>query len=261
MNLLFIELYCNFALVKNHKLPNFKLINMKKIFTLIATALVAVSVNAQSDKAIYQMDNKAETYILDANGEATKYTMDDNPECFAVNYINGDGEKMQIKLAANDGIFFEYSNSQGTKNNVFKTGANFAVFDSKNFVINVPLQTDDILAIEFSAKGNKESTMSIYGETPCVELYETPATDLVSTAKDDYKVIRFVATKGGTAKIKETTGGCRLYAIAVNAEIPTGIREVASAAKADKVRKAIVNGRLVIETANGTFSATGARIK
>ena len=234
---------------------------MKKIFTLIATALVAVSVNAQSDKAIYQMDNKAETYILDANGEATKYTMDEDPECFSVNYTVGNGEKMQIKLAANDGIFFEYGNSS-PKNNVFKTGANFAVFDSKNFVINVPVQTDDILAIEFSAKGSKaNSTMSIYGETPCVELYETSADDLVSTAKDDYKVVRFVATKGGTAKIKETTGGCRLYAIAINAEIPTGIREVASAAKADKVRKAIVNGRLVIETANGTFSAIGARIK
>ena len=50
-------------------------------------------------------------------------------------------------------------------------------------------------------------------------------------------------------------------AIEKNAEIPTGIREVTSAAKADKVRKVIVNGRLVIETANGTFSATGARIK
>lgn len=233
---------------------------MKKIFTLFATALMAVSVNAQTEKAIYQMDNKAETYIVDSNGEATTYKMDDNPDCYSVNYTVGNGEKMQIKLAANEGIFFEYGNSS-PKNNAFKTGANFAQFDSKNYVINVPLQTDDILAIEFSTKGSTESTMTIYGSEPCIELYETTAEDLVSKAKDDYKVVRFVATKGGTAKIKETTGGCRLYAIAINAEIPTGIREVTSAAKADKVRKVIVNGRLVIETANGTFSATGARIK
>ena len=102
--------------------------------------------------------------------------------------------------------------------------------------------------------------MGIYGETPCIELDEsTSEDDLKSTAKDDYKVIKFVATKGGTAKVKETTGGFRLYAIAINSDIDgttTGISEVA-AAKSAKVRKAVVNGRLVIETANGTFSATG----
>ena len=150
------------------------------------------------------------------------------------------------------------------RNNVLKTGANYAVFDSKNFVINVPLQTEDVLTIKFSAKGSTASTMGIYGETPCIELDEsTSEDDLKSTAKDDYKVIKFVATKGGTAKVKETTGGFRLYAIAINSDIDgttTGISEVA-AAKSATVRKAVVNGRLVIETANGTFSATGARVK
>ena len=138
------------------------------------------------------------------------------------------------------------------------------MFDSKNFVINVPLQTEDVLTIKFSAKGSKASTMEVYGETPCIELDEsTSLDDLKSTAKDDYKVIKFVATKGGTAKVKETTGGFRLYAIAINSDIDgttTGISEVATA-KSAKVRKAVVNGRLVIETANGTFSATGARVK
>ena len=41
----------------------------------------------------------------------------------------------------------------------------------------------------------------------------------------------------------------------------TGINEVATAVKADKVVKAIENGQLVIKTANGTFSAVGAKIK
>ena len=236
---------------------------MKKIFTLFATALMAVSVNAQTEKAIYQMDNKAETYIVDSNGEATTYKMDDNPDCYSVNYTVGNGEKMQIKLAANEEIFFEYGNKE-KKNNVLKTAPDYAVFDSKNFVINVPLQTEDVLTIKFSAKGSTASTMGIYGETPCIELDEsTSEDDLKSTAKDDYKVIKFVATKGGTAKVKETTGGFRLYAIAINSDIDgstTGISEVA-AAKSAKARKAVVNGRLVIETANGTFSATGARVK
>lgn len=246
---------------------------MKKIFTLFVTALMAVSVNAQTEPAIYQMDNKAETYIVDSNGEATTYKMDDNPDCYSVNYTVGNGEKMQIKLAANEDIFFEYSNSE-TKNNVFKTGANFAQFDSKNFVINVPLQKDDVLYVEFAAKADgivdgvenpkKFSKFSIYGEEPCITYYDDDAsTEVVSKGKTDYQIMKVVATKGGTAKIKETNNGCRLYAIAINYELETtGIKEVASsAAKADKVRKVIVNGRLVIETANGTFSATGARIK
>lgn len=243
---------------------------MKKIFTLIATALMAVSVNAQqTEPVVYQFDNKAETYVLGDNTEPTTYKMDDNPDCFSVNYTSGSGEKMQIKLAANESIFFEYSNTQGTKNNVLKTGANYAVFDSKNFVINVPLQTDDVLYIKFSAKadgieGGKEnekkfSKFSIYGEKPCI----TGIEEVVSKGKEDYQIIKVTATKGGTAELKETNNGCRLYAIAINSELEgatTGISEVA-ASKVAKARKVIVNGRLVIETANGTFSTTGARVK
>lgn len=239
---------------------------MKKIFTLIATALMAVSVNAQkTEPVVYHFDNKAETYVLGDYAAPTTYKMDEIEDCFSVNYTGSDAKnhKMQIKLAANEGIFFEYGNSE-KKDNVLKTGVDYVVFDSKNFVINVPLQTEDVLTIKFSAKGSKASTMGIYGETPCIELDEsTSEDDLKSTAKDDYKVIKFVATKGGTAKVKESTGGFRLYAIAINSDIDgttTGISEVA-AAKSAKVRKAVVNGRLVIETANGTFSATGARVK
>ena len=238
---------------------------MKKIFTLIATALMAVSVNAQkTEPVVYQFDNKAETYVLGDYTEATTYEMD-KVSGFSVNYTGSSASdnKLQIKLAANEEIFFEYGNKE-KKNNVLKTAPDYAQFDSKNFVINVPLQTADVLTIKFSAKGSTASTMGIYGETPCIELDEsTSEDDLKSTAKDDYKVIKFVATKGGTAKVKETTGGFRLYAIAINSDIDgttTGISEVA-AAKSAKVRKAVVNGRLVIETANGTFSATGARVK
>ena len=238
---------------------------MKKIFTLIATALMAVSVNAQkTEPVVYQFDNKAETYVLGDYTEATSYEMD-KVSGFSVNYTGSSASdnKLQIKLAANEEIFFEYGNKE-KKNNVLKTAPDYAVFDSKNFVINVPLQTEDVLTIKFSAKGSTASTMGIYGETPCIELDEsTSQDDLKSTAKDDYKVIKFVATKGGTAKVKETTGGFRLYAIAINSDIDgttTGISEVA-AVKAAKARKAVVNGRLVIETANGTFSATGARVK
>ena len=236
---------------------------MKKIFTLIATALMAVSVNAQTESVVYLLDNNAKTYVLGEYAEASTYTLD-GVEGFAVNYTGSDAtnNKMQVKLAANEEIFFEYGNKEN-KSNVVKSTGSFIQLDSKNFVINVPLQTEDVLSIKFSAKGSTESTMTIYGSEPCIELHEdTPAANLVNKDKEG-KIIKFVATKGGTAKIKEITGGARIYAIAINEDIPeaTGINTVASAAKAVKARKALVNGRLVIETAKGTFSATGARVK
>ena len=47
---------------------------MKKIFTLIATALMAVSVNAQkTEPVVYQFDNKAETYVLGDYAAPTTY--------------------------------------------------------------------------------------------------------------------------------------------------------------------------------------------
>lgn len=242
---------------------------MKKIFTLIATAFMAVSVNAQqTEPVVYLLDNKAETYKLGDNAQATTYKMDNIEDCFSVNYVGESSAKMQIKLAANEDIFFEYANKE-TKKNALKSGANYAVFDSKNFVINVPLQTDDVLYIKFSAKADgiengkenekKFSKFSIYGSEPCI----TGIEEVVSKGKEDYQIIKVTATKGGTAKLKETNNGCRLYAIAINSELEgatTGISDVASA-KTAKARKVVVNGRLVIETANGTFSATGARVK
>lgn len=237
---------------------------MKKIFTLIATALMAVSVNAQqTEPVVYHFDNKAETYVLGDYTESTKYTMDDDADCFSVNYTGSDASnhKMQIKLAANEQIFFEYGNKE-KKNNVIKTSATFVQLDSKNFVLNVPLKTDDVLSIKFCSKSDtKNADFQIYGSEPCIQAVE--GTILSSKNKDDVQIAKFVATKGGTAKVKEVTNGGRIFAIAINSDIDgatTGISEVA-ASKVAKARKVVVNGRLVIETANGTFSATGARVK
>lgn len=163
----------------------------------------------------YLFDNKADTYVLGSYAEATTYTID-GIEGFAVNYTGDDATcKMQIKLAADENIFFEYSNSSA-KNNAFKSSPTYAQLDSRNNVINVPLKEGDILAIKFSARGSTGSTMSIYGSEPCIELYGTSAESLVSKSTDDIKIVKFKATKRGTAKIKEITGGARIYAISIN---------------------------------------------
>lgn len=185
---------------------------MKKIFTLIVMAVMALGANAQTDPVVYTFDNQASTYVLGDNCEASTYTMDSKVG-FSVNYTNA-GEKMQVKLAANEDIFFEYKNSS-TKNNAMKTGENYAQFDAKNFIIMIPVQTGDVVYVKFSAKGSAP-TLGIDGSEPPIVANEGAATTCSGKTEADAVVFSATATKGGTAKIKESTSGMRLYAIGIN---------------------------------------------
>ncbi len=202
---------------------------MKKIFTLIAAAFMAVGANAQSE-VTYTFNNQASTYVLGDNCEATTYTMDDKPG-FAVNYTSTTGEKMQVKLAANENIFFEYKNSSA-KNNAVKTGENFFQCDAKNFIIMIPVQTGDVISVKFSAKGDNPPTLTIDGSEPPITMNDGSETTCSGKTEADAVVFSATATKGGTAKIKETAKGMRVYSISIKSST-TGIQNVKAAANND----------------------------
>jgi len=204
---------------------------MKKIFTLIAVAAMALSANAQTAPAIYTFDNQASTYVLGENCEATTYSMD-GKEGFSVNYKNGGSVKMQVKLAANENIFFEYANSSA-RNNAVKTGANYMQCDSKNFIINIPVENGDVIRIKYSAKGSTKSVVAPDGSF-AESLTIDAASQAECTGKTEAEASIFIATatKGGTAKIKETSGGMRVYAISINQEV-TGIQNVKAVKNVD----------------------------
>lgn len=232
---------------------------MKKIFTLIAAALMAVSANAQTDATVYNFGGiTADKITVDENGE--KYSRAfDGVDCPAVKYIGAEKAKMNITISGMDLLTMNYSNSSA-KAPAITFAADFANVDTKNFVFilgneDLKLKEGDVVKVKFAAKGSTEAT--IHAETNVI------GDDAVSTAKDDIKVAEFTVEANGTCKVKETTGGVRIYAIAINSdftETTTGISEVA-VSKSDKVVKTIENGRLVIKTANGTFTASGARVK
>ena len=207
---------------------------MKKIFTLIAMAVMALGVNAQTEAVTYTFDNQASTYVLGDNCTATTYSMD-GKDGFAVNYTGG-GEKMQVKLAANQDIFFEYKNSSN-KSNAVKTGENYFQCDSKNFIIMIPVKTGDVVYVKFSAKGSTASTIAIDGSEPPITANDGAATTCSGKTEADAVVFSATATKGGTAKIKETTGGMRVYAISINQDpsSTTGIQTVKASQTADGV--------------------------
>ena len=186
---------------------------MKKIFTLIAVAAMALSANAQTDPVVYTFDNQASTYVLGENCAAGTYTMD-GKEGFSVNYTSTTSEKMQVKVAANEDIFFEYKNSK-SKDNAMKTGENYAQFDAKNYIIMIPVKTGDVVYVKFSAKGSAP-TLGIDGSEPPIVANEGAATTCSGKTEADAVVFSATATKGGTAKIKESANGMRLYAIGIN---------------------------------------------
>ena len=232
---------------------------MKKIFTLIATVFMAVSVNAQTEPIVYDFAGiTADDIIVDENSEVKSRTFD-GAECPMVKYKAGSSVKTLIQLKGKDYITLQYANSD-PKDNIVTFAPQFMNTDTKNFVFligneDLKLKEGDVIQVKFSAKGDKPAIL--HAETNLV------GDDIDSKSKEEIKVASFTVGANGTAKIKETNGGVRIYAMTINSDIDgatTGISEVA-ASKAAKARKAVVNGRLVIETANGSFSVTGARVK
>lgn len=234
---------------------------MKKLFTLIATALMAVSVNAQTDATTYDFAGITEDRVtVNEHGEKNNRALD-GVDCPCVNYLAADNnKKMLVQIKDIDLLTIQYSNS-GQKSPAITFAEKFLNLDQKNFVLiigteEVKLKKDDVISVKFSAKGSKEAIL--HAET------NLTGEDVKSKDNQDIQIASFTVGANGTAKIKETNGGARIYAMTINADIPaetTGISEFASAAKVNKARKVVVNGRLVIETPNGTFSATGARVK
>ena len=233
---------------------------MKKIFTLIATALMAVSVNAQTDATTYDFAGITEDRVtVNEYGEKDHRDLDGvNYPC--INYLAADNDKkMLVQIKDIDLLTIQYSNSD-KKTPAITFAEKFLNLDQKNFVMiigtdEVKLKEGDVISVKFCAKGSKEAVLHA----------ETNLTGEDAKSKDDkdIQIASFTVGANGTAKIKEKNGGVRIYTMTINSDIDgatTGISEVA-AAKSAKVRKAVVNGRLVIETANGTFSATGARVK
>ena len=228
---------------------------MKKIFTLIAMALMAIGAQAQTEPVTYTFNNQASTYVLGDNAEATTYSMD-GKEGFAVNYTGTDKAKMYVKLAANENIFFEYSNS-ATKKNAVKTGENYIQCDSKNFIIHIPVVTGDVVYVKFSAKGSAP-TLTIDGSEPPVTQNADAVTTCSGKTESEAVIFSCTATKGGTAKIKETANGMRVYSISIN-QNPTGIKTV----KADATENGAtynLAGQKVDENYKGVVIQNGKKV-
>ena len=217
-------------------------------------SIVLSSTDADVVTTTYTFNNEAAKYVLGDNCATTTYGDNNN---YSVNYTGAADAKMQVKVAENEEIFFEYSNGEGAQDNVIKTGSNYVQFDKKNFVINIKVKNGDKIAIKYYAKGDP-ATLEIYGDEPAIEEEAGSVNTCSGTTAADAVTFKAVATKGGTAKIKETAAGMRLMSIAVTTKSETAVAGVAeSKSEAKKVVKVLGANGIQI----GNYNVAGQRVK
>ena len=202
----------------------------------------------------YNLNSIADNYVLGGNCVASTYS-----EKFSVDYT-GTPEKMQVMLSANNDIFFEYANSQENKGNIIKTADKYVTFDGANFVINTLVKKGDVIKVKYSAKGANAAKLEIYGSaSEVIEENQGSVSECSGTTEADAVEFSATAIKGGTAKIKETSGGMKLYSITITSASPTavaGVAESKAEAKAAPVKVITANGIQI-----GNYNIAGQQVK
>lgn len=225
---------------------------MKKIFTLLTAAIMSAAAFAQTEPVVYTFGENNCNYVVNEFG--SKGTYNERP---SVSYTKV-SEKLAVSLESVPNVRFEYSNTGGTKADVVKTGESYIQFDSKNFVIIVEgLKAGEKVYVEYEAKGSTNAKMTNAGNTNSLDIEGS----VDSSAKGEKAIFGVEAASNGSVKIKETTGGFRLYHLGINTnDFASSISGVKADAKA-QTKKVLRNNQVVIETANGTFNANGAQVK
>lgn len=189
---------------------------MKKIFTLIAAAFVAVSVNAQ---ASYDLKGiTSDKITVDANGVISTCELD-GVTVPSVNYVGEGSAVMEVKIS-DIPVAFQYKNSK-TKDNILKFSADFVQADGKNVIMVIQgLKAGDVISFDAKAKGGTNAAFT--ANDNCTADSNNPA----DVDKSEYKTFKFTVAKDGNASIKETGGGYRVATINVTSSGTDGINSV-----------------------------------
>jgi len=189
---------------------------MKKIFTLLAMALMAIGAQAQTTYDFSGLT--AADFTVNSAGSKGTYTMDEQKGP-SVNYTSTTGENMVVTVK---GVTFEYKNGSsskdGHKDNVIKTSPDFIQLDSKNFYIKLDnLNIGDVITIYCSSKSDDESKATIFGTLEgCTADSENPEKVIKAANLESYTACKFHATETSVA-IRETNNGVRISKIVVEA--------------------------------------------
>ena len=216
---------------------------MKKIFTLIAAAFLAASVNAQTIlfpdlQEIYSAESGFKVTRVDPEN---KHVVDDNNTYFGT---ETDYFKIEKRMKTN-------GKSTSTKN---------------FFTLTIP--SDGKLSIYARTGSNSATDRNLIISQDGTELFnkvllESEAVEVAMdetdpTKKNKVYPIITVDVKAGTVNATYPIGSVNFYGFVF--EGTTAINNV-NAAPSVKTAKTIENGQLVIKSAKGTFNAAGAQMK
>ena len=96
------------------------------------------------------------------------------------------------------------------------------------------------------------------GISEVIEENQGSVSECSGTTEADAVEFSATAIKGGTAKIKETSGGMKLYSITITSASPTAVEAVAeSKAEYKAAVKVIKDGKLFI----GNYNVAGQQVK
>ena len=216
---------------------------MKKFFLFAAAAVAALTVNAK----VYNFAGITADKIT-TDGTIGTYSMD-GKDCPSVN--QPDGKDINVKLAGQDGLVINYTQSAGkSKDNILKFAEQYMQADGKNVILTFSgVNPGDKISLVVSAKGSTnakfEALAGASGSAQEVEKIEKVA---------EFKTVEFIAT-AATVQIKETAGGYRIVSATIGGD--QAIENVEAEVKSIKTFE---NGQLVIIKNGVRYNALGAQL-
>ena len=216
---------------------------MKKFFLFAAAAIAAMTVNAKVFNFAGITADKITT-----DGTKGTYSMD-GKDCPSVS--QPDGVDINVKLAGQDGLVINYTQSAGkSKDNILKFAEQYMQADGKNVILTFSgVKVGSKIQLVVAAKGETKATFNAFlgasGDDQSVE----------KIAKvEDYKTVEFTAM-AEKVQIKEIGGGYRIVSATV--EISQGVEDVNAEVKSVKTFE---NGQLVIIKNGVKYNALGAQL-
>lgn len=187
---------------------------MKKIFTLIAAALMAVGASADAE---YNLAGIAASAITATNGSVA----DGSP--VKVAYTGTESAMMEVTIAGQTGLTLKYKNSKTNEEthrfhtDYYQACVKGVIFEFAN------CKAGDIITFSAKAKGGTPSVFEAYSN--CTADTDNPANVSSTSTPETFK---FVVTADGTASFRENNGGFRL-ASTITIEQPKGPAEPTAA--------------------------------
>jgi len=225
---------------------------MKKFFTLIAVAAVALTASAQTT---YSVAGKTTSDFTFVTSDFTTGTVDDNGTaipCF--NYIKNDKSKYSSLVLKDTPITFQYKNSS-TKNGFYRTYANYFNCNGKGSQIQITTEVGKVITIKAAGKNDDGAAFEVVeGATADA----SNPTDPIGKQTDpaNFTDLKFTAT-AATVIIKEFNAGFNLASITI-ADAGTAVEAVAEA-KAEKAAPVKVIGKNGIQI--GNYNVAGQQVK